>query len=55
MKIAEVEAITWRIAERLADIYPGTIGPISGGPLFEDNPVLTRPDLPDPDTEGVHD
>ena len=48
------EQLTWRLARRLETIYPTHLQAIAEGPLFEDNPVLTRPDLPDADLREPH-
>ena len=49
--IAGFEKLAWLAAQRLESVYEESIKPISEGPLFENNPVLTRPDLPDPDVK----
>ena len=47
--IKTLEEVTWKMAGRLESIYDKKIKEISEGPLFVDNPIITRPDLPDPD------
>lgn len=42
--------ITWNLAKKHPEIYDSYLKEISEG-LFKDDPVLTRPDLPDPDKE----
>lgn len=50
----DIAEITWRVATRLEGVYQKTIKPVSEGALFKNNPVLTRPDLPDPDLNETH-
>jgi len=47
--IKTLETITWATAARLESIYNDRLKAVSEGPLFKENPYLTRPDLPDPD------
>ena len=47
--IKNIEEVTWNISKRLESIYDQYIKNISEGELFKDDPILTRPDLPDPD------
>ncbi|GEM_PF-6811531 len=47
--IRNLEKITWNIFDRLQSIYENDLKPISDGPLFANNPIITRPDMPDPD------
>lgn len=43
--------VTWEMAKELELVYESKLKSISEGPLFKNNPTLTRPDLPDPDTQ----
>lgn len=53
---SQIEALTWRIAERLDEIYERELRALSESPpFFRDQPLPTRPDLLDPDTNGMHD
>lgn len=47
--IKNLEEVTWNVSKRLKDIYDLELKQIAEGPLFKDDPVITRPDLPDPD------
>ncbi len=47
--IEDLQEITWIFSERLEKIYNESIKEIAEGPFLEENPILTRPDLPDPD------
>jgi len=42
--------VTWDVAHRQVEVYNDYLKSISEGPLFKNDPVLTRPDLPNPDT-----
>lgn len=53
--IDEVESLTWRVSERLEEIYERELRAISEDPMFvRTQPLLLRPDLPDPDTSDTH-
>ena len=47
--IAALVRITSNVAQRQIDVYNTNLKSISEGTLFATNPVLSRPDLPDPD------
>ena len=50
--ITNLVDVTWKIAERHEQVYDTYLRKISEGPLFANNPTITRPDLPDPDLEN---
>ncbi|MCE5278732.1 MAG: hypothetical protein LLG03_11965 [Planctomycetaceae bacterium] len=50
-KIEDFTALTWRTAARLEACYDTAIKPIAEK-MAKANPVVTRPELPDPDSAG---
>lgn len=49
--IKNLEEVTWLVKDRVPSVYVEYLQGISEGPLFKDNPTLSRPDLPDPDLQ----
>ena len=49
-QVASLEAATSRLSEELRRVYPSQIAPLARQ-VDSSSPVLSRPDLPDPDTQ----
>lgn len=47
--VKKFETVTWNISKRIDNVYETHLRQISEGPLFVNDPIITRPDLPDLD------
>ena len=45
--IKKFETVTWNISKRIDSVYENHLRSISEGPLFANDPIITRPDLPE--------